>query len=99
VDDDNKLISEASDGTYMFYCPGCKKAHGFNKTWKLENKDTQPTVSPSILTRFTDGDKQMRCHLFIQNGLIRFLGDSTHGLAGYTVSMEPFGNTWKDDNG
>jgi hypothetical protein len=30
-----------------------------------------------------------RCHLFVRDGKIEFLGDCTHELAGKTVPMEP----------
>ena len=30
------------------------------------------------------------CHSFVTDGMIRFLGDCTHKLAGQTVPLEPF---------
>lgn len=35
------------------------------------------------------GFKCSRCHLFVRDGKIQFLGDSTHEFAGKTVPMEP----------
>ena len=34
-----------------------------------------------------DGDE--RCHSFVTDGKIRFLGDSTHKLKGQTVPLTP----------
>ena len=31
-----------------------------------------------------------RCHSFVRDGQIQFLGDCTHALAGKTVPLEPF---------
>ncbi|MGC4033677.1 MAG: hypothetical protein QM754_18485 [Tepidisphaeraceae bacterium] len=31
-----------------------------------------------------------RCHSFVRDGQIEFLGDCTHELAGKTVPLEPF---------
>ena len=46
----------------------------------------QPTLSPSYLTgtnNFTDN----RCHSYIKEGMIQFLGDSHHALRGETVKL------------
>lgn len=101
----DKLIRRTDDGRYSFWCPGCKEAHIFNDKWTLTNlvKD-RPTVSPSLLTRWTylppepwtfennkvKGAKDMVCHLFIRDGNLQFLSDSTHELAGKTVPMIKF---------
>lgn len=34
--------------------------------------------------------KKNICHSFVTNGMIQFLGDCTHELAGKTVPLEPF---------
>jgi hypothetical protein len=36
------------------------------------------------------GAKDTRCHSFIREGMIEFLGDCTHELRGQTVPLEPF---------
>lgn len=73
-----------------WWCPGCESAHiwqvdskGINWEW---NRDTEkPTVTPSILT---DGNRpERRCHVFIRDGVIDFLSDSAHKLAGQKVPM------------
>jgi hypothetical protein len=87
---------------YYFNCPGCKDVHavhirpnlnsvGAGWTWN-ENVDS-PTFSPSILCQIhlSNGSRKV-CHLFVQNGQIRFLEDSTHPLAGKSIDMEDMEN-------
>ena len=52
-------------------------------TW---NGDTEkPTLRPSLLTR--GSDHMVRCHSFVTDGMMRFLGDCTHDLKGQTVPL------------
>lgn len=56
----------------------------------------RPTVSPSILVQYgghdagIDGAPPKQCHMFVRDGQIQYLSDSTHELAGKTVPMEPW---------
>lgn len=76
----------ASD-RWVFECPGCGCLHFFNDRWTFDGNTEKPTVSPSILVTYDGADKKTRCHLFIRNGMIEFLSDCTHELAGKTVPM------------
>jgi len=89
------------EGRYNFNCPGCGFAHGvWTKTenpltharWDFNGDVNNPTVSPSILVRGYDGEKEQNyvCHSFIKAGKIQFLGDCTHALAGQTVELPEF---------
>lgn len=78
---------------YEFYCPGCRCDHGFktdgdHPRWAFNGNMTLPTVTPSLLTKWSDSKGDKCCHLFIQNGMIQYLGDCTHELAGRTIRME-----------
>lgn len=101
--DDKKLIR--TDGKrWMFFCPGCKCAHGVNDRWTFNGDMDRPTFSPSILVRgvqpVTDAEadlilagekiepRPLVCHSFVRDGQIQFLNDCTHELAGKTVPME-----------
>jgi hypothetical protein len=54
-----------------------------NWTW---NGDTEkPTLKPSILSRGGGGDH--RCHTFVNDGMVQFLGDCSHELAGQTLPL------------
>lgn len=96
-------IKEMTDNTddvhqLAFSCPGCNKHHHFNRTWKFNEDFDKPTVSPSLLVRWTqwEGTKKEGnlktvkkvCHSFIKNGMIQFLSDCTHDLKGQTVPLE-----------
>ena len=73
-----------------FECPGCQNIHGISiaapgPVWTWNRRTDLPTITPSILC---NGDyPQSRCHSFVENGQIRFLGDCFHGLANQTVDL------------
>ena len=75
---------------YGFYCPGCECHHNFMVKGKIIwgfNQDLEkPTFSPSLLIRASD--PKQRCHLFVKEGKIQFLGDCFHEYAGKTIDME-----------
>ena len=84
---------------FLFWCPGCKMAHGFNAgegstkpVWKFNFNMECPTLSPSYLTWWDSGPEKIkhRCHSFIKNGKIQFLGDCTHDLKNQTVELPDF---------
>lgn len=75
---------------WAFWCPGCKCGHvvwldGPTK-WSFNGNTEKPTFSPSILNQNELG----RCHMFVENGMIKFCGDCSHELAGKNVQMEAF---------
>ena len=95
----NRLTKDGvSYQSLMFMCPGCKVwgASGLHilpvnvsgsidrPSWTWDGNLELPTLSPSILSHYRDGD---RCHSFLRNGLFEFLADSTHPLAGTTVDI------------
>lgn len=77
-------LVDASDGCeeLCFHCPACDSKHhcrvtGVNPVlWN--GSLTSPTLHPSVDVR-SDGD---RCHSMIRDGVIEFLSDSTHVMAG-----------------
>ena len=70
--------------------------------WTWNNDADRPTFSPSVLV-YWDGWEppatpenmnlgpqtkvSKRCHSFVKDGRIQFLGDCTHALAGQTVDL------------
>lgn len=92
-----RLISDlGKDGEHGwgFHCPGCKCGHRFFKDgrWQFNGDYEKPTFSPSLLNTHLPNDartKGLRCHLFVRDGMIQFLGDCTHELAGKTVPVVP----------
>lgn len=77
-----------------WWCPGCDMAHratlaGMDgPAWEFNGDVEHPTLSPSVLTRWSDGTPQV-CHCFMRDGSLEFLPDCTHSLAGQTVAMCP----------
>lgn len=86
---------------YTFYCPGCKHNHIYyvrwgarhvqqGPTWSFNGDMEKPTFSPSLLntTTMTDPERPDKiCHLFLTDGMLQFLSDCTHELAGKTVPV------------
>jgi hypothetical protein len=99
------LIHKSGD-RLLFKCPGCKEAHGVNDSWKFNGDFERPTFQPSILVsgtvRLTDAEadrimagekiapRPTVCHSFVTQGMIQFLPDCTHTLAGQTVPLSPW---------
>lgn len=83
-----------------FLCPGCAEMGGSGlhllpvtpnegrASWQWDGNLEAPTVSPSILTRYSEGV----CHSFLRAGVFEFLGDCTHSLAGQKVPMPDLGD-------
>lgn len=91
-----------TDGTsvlMVFECPGCGIDHAFTvesptrPKWDWNGDMEKPTFSPSLLVRWPDPDGQPGntnvCHSFVRDGVIEFLSDCTHKLAGQKVAMKP----------
>lgn len=65
--------------------------------WGWKRSLEAPTFTPSILVtypanpnaedEFKEWRTERRCHSFVTDGNIQFLGDCTHGLAGQTVPL------------
>ena len=87
----------------MLTCPGCEQQHqiwtgnGPGPAWQFNGDVESPTFSPSLLVRMgpkcdenglrLTGAPDQRCHSFIRDGKIEFLGDCSHALAGQTVEL------------
>lgn len=82
----------------MFVCPGCAAAGppeyeglhllpvnvvGVTPSWEWDGNLVRPTLSPSIKTDVFG----KICHSYLENGVFRFLPDSTHSLAGKRVPI------------
>lgn len=79
-----------------FECPGCDEKHVFRlreegeesayagPIWTLEGV-APPTFSPSLFLK----RESYKCHLYLREGKIEFLGDCTHSLAGWTGKVPP----------
>lgn len=93
----NNSVLEPVDGGFIFNCEGCGIEHviwtgksGY-PVWQFNGDVVKPTFSPSHLCEYEWGEerKKVRCHSFIKNGVIEYLSDCTHSLAGHNVKMKP----------
>jgi len=74
---------------YLYMCPGCGYEHAFALKSEGGNHEfnmnlEKPTVSPSLLQNFVQGQI---CHSFVKDGMIQYLSDCTHKLAGQTIEL------------
>lgn len=84
-------------GRVAFYCPGCQRMHqvsvmGGPPVWEWNWDGDAPTFTPSIFVNPpgpTHTEHAPSCHSFVRGGMIEFLPDSTHPLAGQTVPLQP----------
>ena len=74
-----KLAQLATDGTALFYCPGCDSTHGVpvtgDRKWGWNGSLDAPTFTPSILVtypanpaaveEFKEWRTERRCHSFV----------------------------------
>jgi len=77
---------------YQFECPGCKSEHMFSTnlkfspiSWEFNGDINNPTFSPSLLV--WRSEPTLRCHSFVKDGKIQFLGDCYHELKGQTIDL------------
>ena len=92
-----EVYERPTETLVQFRCPGCKCGHAYRikggpgPVWQWNGDKVKPTFSPSLLYTQPWGDPPVNrvCHIFVNNGMIQFLGDCTHDLAGKTVPMEP----------
>lgn len=99
----SRILRDAKDGMLLFQCPGCGCSHGVwtgdgpGPRWTWNGNIERPTFTPSILVTypanpnakedFKEWRTERRCHSFVTDGRIQFLGDCTYALAGQTVDL------------
>lgn len=74
---------------FIFHCPACGYGHWFKTTggsprWAWNGNFEKPTITPSIVA---DPNGDRRCHSFVQNGMIQYLGDCWHDKKNQTLSL------------
>lgn len=85
----NKLITN-----HVHECPGCGVYHVIaiaqpfanGAQWTWNSNAHKPTVMPSV---HVGPGSRMACHYFLRDGLLQFLPDCHHALAGQTVALPP----------
>lgn len=106
------VLASASVGTVAFFCKGCNAPHiinigdGAGPRWLFNGNYDKPTFSPSISVTWPanpDAAEELKewrtervCHSFVTDGRIQYLSDSTHHLAGQTVDLAPFQESFEE---
>jgi hypothetical protein len=94
-----------------WWCPGCKSVHSIAvgaSGWTYNGDPAKPTFQPSVKVTYEHWvppapttEPQVKvtdiCHVYITDGVIDFLGDCTHRLAGQKVPMPPLPDFMRDD--
>ena len=80
------MIEKCGDSLW-WWCSPCDTHHRVVlPRWTWNGDLEKPTISPSVLVTYGDG---RRCHLFVREGMVQYLSDCTHEMAGQTVPIEP----------
>jgi len=98
-----RLYEKDSHRIVYIFCPGCGYEHGLpisgssHPVWAWNGSLDKPTFTPSLLNltgsfanpKFKDpeGIQPTRCHVYITDGKIQFLGDCTHKMRGRTMEL------------
>ena len=95
-------VKLAENGLLMYECAGCKHSHSVQTVkpfangagpWTWNGDVEKPTVSPSVhcqpYRNPTTGSLLVKeCHHYIIDGMIHYLHDCDHELAGRVMPME-----------
>lgn len=86
-----------SDNSVLWFCPGCKHVHkiqygsGSGPRWNWNGDQDKPTFTPSVLVTWPmwkdNVPVKQICHSFVTDGVMQFLGDCTHELAGQSIPI------------
>lgn len=83
---------EGKDSLAIFYCPACRNCHPYNinntnpkHNWSFNGDLQSPTFSPSL--RVLDGKGGTTCHLFVEQGKIKYCDDCPHSYASKTIDL------------
>lgn len=91
-----RITDESGDHVeWAFWCPGCKTNHSYciqrknpvdkGPVWEWNGSEEKPTFTPSLLVWGSRPDA--RCHIFVTDGKIQYLGDCAHELKNTTIDM------------
>jgi hypothetical protein len=67
-------------------CPACRFGHLFSvDKWKFNGDEEYPTFTPTMAVKLENG---YVCHSRVTKGMIHFLPESTHGMAGQCITLD-----------
>jgi hypothetical protein len=79
----------AGEREFFWHCVGCRMGHTFKTPrWTWNGDWNKPTFNPSLVYRLNRTNMPPAvCHTFVRDGMIEYLPDCTHKLAGQKVAM------------
>lgn len=88
-----------SNAHLVFLCPGCRDWHSVRvlppHNWTWNGDLERPTLSPSVFVNAPHNayrhPGKPSCHSFVRDGMIQFLDDCEHELAGQTMELPEVG--------
>lgn len=89
-------LEDSGEVLIEFHCPGCGYDHDFRvegqagPVWEWNGDMVKGTFGPSLLVN--GRDPASRCHSYVRDGQIQFLGDCFHDLKNQTVDVPD----WED---
>jgi hypothetical protein len=81
---------KSKDGFLVFHCPGCNIPHIIDTRWTFNGDFDKPRIVPSLLVRYPYNNENRICHSYIIDGMIEYLSDCTHALAGKKIELPDF---------
>jgi len=88
---------------YLIECPACRRSHMFDSRWAFNGDVNNPTFRASMLVKWKhpkgysnenpapkgwEGEYVTEvCHSFVTDGIIEYLSDCTHMMAGKTIEL------------
>lgn len=96
------VISADGFKRLAYWCQGCEDVHVVrvqtdagtpHPCWTWDGNAETPTFEPSVLVTCNWSEEDggpTACHTFIRGGMVQFLGDCTHALAGQTLPLPPW---------
>jgi hypothetical protein len=87
----SKILRSLDGHRVGYWCEGCDELHVIRFVNGLHTWDgniVRPTFSPSVFYEQKGADgREHVCHTFIRDGLVQFLDECTHHLAGLTLPL------------
>lgn len=79
---------------HIIFCPACDTYHMFtNDVWKFNGDLDKPTFKPSMLiNKDLSNPNHPRCHSFVTNGKIKYLGDCSHDMKNTEIELPSISN-------
>jgi|SRR5690554_529977 len=63
--------------------------------WTWNGDLDKPTVRPSIAMEYHNGEKMVKYHCWLNDGICKSLGDCTDGNAGKDLPLEDYNDKWE----